>query len=59
MESDPTTEIWYAVAEVIGGRTVAELQQVMSHEEFVGWQIFLARKAQRHELAEGQGKGVS
>lgn len=32
--------------------TVADLDRRMSHREFVAWQVFHARKAQRRELAE-------
>lgn len=31
------------------GRTVAELRQ-MGNDEFVRWQVYYARKAQREEL---------
>lgn len=42
---------WFAIAEAIGGRTIAELQASMGHAEFVGWQVYLGRKAQTRQLA--------
>ena len=36
--------------------TVAELQERMSNAEFVEWQAFYARKAQRREMAEKLAK---
>jgi hypothetical protein len=38
------------LAEILG-RTVDELRQTMSNAEFVQWTRYLARKAQRAELA--------
>lgn len=35
--------------------TVEELGGRMSHAEYVGWQVFYARKRQREELAAEQG----
>jgi hypothetical protein len=29
--------MWHRVAALLGGRTIAELQQVMTHAEFVDW----------------------
>lgn len=43
------------------GRTVAELREGMSNEEYVYWQVYYARKAQRQQLeqlmAQGQRAG--
>jgi len=36
--------------------TVAELESRMSNAEFVEWQIYYARRAQRQELAEKKAK---
>lgn len=36
--------------------TVAELEATMSNDEFVQWQIYHARVAQRQELAEKMAK---
>ncbi|MEU7817059.1 hypothetical protein [Pseudonocardia sp. NPDC049154] len=38
------------------GMTVARLEAEMSNAEFVEWQVFHARKAQRRELAEKMQK---
>lgn len=34
--------------------TVARLRAEMSNEEYVQWQVFLGRKAQRDELAKAR-----
>jgi hypothetical protein len=49
METDPTLEFEFFLAQKLG-RTVAEMRQ-MDNMEFVGWQVYYARKAQREELA--------
>jgi len=36
---------WYAIAETIGGRTVAELKASMSYREFLGWTVYLRNRA--------------
>lgn len=36
--------------------TVADLDARMPHAEFVEWQMFHARKAQRREMAEKMAK---
>lgn len=36
--------------------TVGDLQTRMTNAEFVGWQMFHARKAQRREMAELKAK---
>lgn len=42
------------------GRTVAELREQMSNDEFVRWWAYFSIKAQREELAhlKAQGKSV-
>lgn len=42
---------WYAVAEAIGGRTVAELKATMDYREFMGWTVYLRDRADdaRHQ----------
>jgi hypothetical protein len=52
LEQETTPEgWWYAIAEAIGGRTVAELKAAMGLREFVGWQVYLGRKAQTQQIA--------
>lgn len=36
--------------------TVARLEAEMANAEYVGWQVFLARRRQREELAAAKGK---
>jgi hypothetical protein len=36
--------------------TVGQLNRTMSNGEFVGWQMYYARKAQRRELSEKMAK---
>lgn len=46
IEQQTTDEgAWYAVAEAIGGRTVAELKASMDYRELVGWVVYLNNKA--------------
>ncbi|WP_027934565.1 hypothetical protein [Amycolatopsis thermoflava] len=33
------------------GRTVAELRESLSQDEYVAWTVYFGRKAQRQELA--------
>lgn len=49
METTPELEFEFYLAQKLG-RTVGELRQ-MSNQEFIGWQVFYGRKAQREELA--------
>lgn len=49
MELDPSIEFDYFLADRLK-RTVAELHE-MDHAEYVGWQIYHGRKAQRLEMA--------
>jgi hypothetical protein len=53
MEYDPTLEFEFYLAQKLG-RTVDELRQ-MSAEEFTGWSVYYARKAQKEELARLRG----
>lgn len=39
------------------GRTVAELRETLSAQEFQQWRIYYARKAARIELARGGSGG--
>jgi hypothetical protein len=55
MEADPALEFSYFLAQQLG-RTVAEVGE-MSNEEFVGWSVYYARKAQREELERKRAKG--
>lgn len=52
MEETPDVEWWFVVAETIGA-TVGEAQERMSHLEFVEWQVYLRRKADRERQAAG------
>jgi hypothetical protein len=36
---------WYAIAETLGGRTVAELKASMTYREFIGWCVYLKDRA--------------
>jgi hypothetical protein len=46
IEQQTTDEgAWFAVAEALGGRTVAELKSTMDYREFVGWVVYLTNKA--------------
>lgn len=58
MENEPEAELWFALAELLGGRTVEEWQRAMSYDEWMHWSIYLARKGQRQELASKAGQGV-
>lgn len=57
--ADPSAEFDYYLAERLG-RTVAELRRDMSNAEYVGWEMYYARKAQRAELErlKAESKGV-
>lgn len=37
--------------------TVARLREEMSNREYVEWQVYLGREAQRRELARKQAEG--
>ncbi len=50
MEIDPSIEFDHYLAERLG-MTVADMRARMSGPEYLGWQIYYARKAQRQELA--------
>lgn len=42
IEQQTTDEgAWYAVAQELGGRTVAELKAAMTYREFLGWVVYL------------------
>jgi|1185.fasta_scaffold42123_3 hypothetical protein len=51
METDPAFNLEYVLAEKIGC-TVRELRRRMPMEEFVGWGVFLGRRAQARELTQ-------
>lgn len=50
MEDDPSLEFEYYLADRLG-MTVARLRAEMSNQEYIEWEMFHARKAQRQELA--------
>lgn len=50
METDPTIEYEFFLAEKLG-RTVAELRQTISEHEFVGWAVYHGRRAQDMQMA--------
>lgn len=52
-ETDPDVGWWFAIAEAIGGRTIDELKASMGYAEFIGWQVYLGRRAQVRQLARG------
>lgn len=54
METTPSLEFEFFLAQKLS-MTVAELRE-MSNEEFVGWQVYYGRKAQREELAMARRK---
>jgi hypothetical protein len=56
METEPETEFEFFLAAKLG-RTVAELQAGLSNVEWVGWQVYYGRKAQRDELAMSKAGG--
>lgn len=55
-ESGELNELDFLIAERVG-MTVAELDQRMSHREFVQWYVYIGRQQQRKELARGGGRG--
>lgn len=50
METDPDLEFEFFLAQKLSS-TVDELRLRLSGEEFTGWQVYYARKAQRDEMA--------
>ncbi len=56
MESSPELEFEYYLADRLG-MTVARLREEMPAAEFMGWQVYKGREAQRRELAAKTGKG--
>ncbi|HEX6579218.1 MAG TPA: hypothetical protein VF082_12710 [Jiangellaceae bacterium] len=52
METDPEIEWEYYLADRLG-MTVARLREQMSAEEFLRWQVYHGRRAQRMALAQG------
>lgn len=55
METNPSVEFDFFLSQKLS-MTVAELHQ-MSSAEYVGWQVYYARKAQREEMATAKAKG--
>lgn len=53
MDREPDVEFDYALTERLGWRSVAEMRRGMSAEEWVGWSVYYARKAQRKQLEQG------
>lgn len=54
METNPSLEFEFYLAQRLG-KTLVELRQ-MSQQEFVGWQVYYGRKAQREQIAAAKGK---
>jgi hypothetical protein len=50
MENSPDLEFEFFLAQKLSC-TVDELRRRLSGEEWLGWQVYYARKAQREELA--------
>lgn len=55
-ETNPELEFEFYLADRLG-MTVARMRDEMSADEFMRWDIFHARKAQRMELAALKAKG--
>jgi hypothetical protein len=49
-DANPDVEFEFYLADKLS-RTVAELRESVSNEEFVEWSVYYGRKAQRQELA--------
>lgn len=49
-EASPELEFEFFLADRLG-RTVEELRESMTQDEFVRWMVYHGRKAQRQELA--------
>lgn len=58
LEKDPTLEFEFFLAEKLG-RTLTELRETVSAQEFLYWNIYYARKAQRAELELAKVGGKS
>lgn len=56
IEENADVEFEFFLAEKLR-MTVARLHEEMSHEEFVRWNVYYARKAQLEELAAQKAKG--
>jgi len=56
MEADPTLEFDFYLADRLS-MTVDRMRREMSAEEYLGWSVFHARKAQRAELERKRAKG--
>lgn len=54
METNPALEFEYFLAQKLG-MTVADMRYRMGAGEFVEWQIYYGRKAQRAELEAAGG----
>lgn len=50
MEAHPDIEFDHYLCSKLGGMTVDEMRERMSNLEYVRWQVFYGRKAQREEL---------
>jgi hypothetical protein len=57
METDPDLEFEHYLASKLG-MLVADLRQRMGQLEYVHWQIYFGRKAQREELELARGGGA-
>ncbi len=56
MEANPSIEFDHMLCEKLGGMTVDEMRDRMSNVEYVRWQIYYGRKAQRLELETSKAK---
>lgn len=50
METNPTVEFEFFLAQELG-MTVGDMRARIGCDEFIGWQVYYGRKAQRAELA--------
>jgi hypothetical protein len=55
LEANPDVEFEFFLADRLG-MMVATLRDVMSADEFLGWSMFHARRAQRRQLSELQAR---
>lgn len=56
LETNPDIEFDYYLAEQLG-MTVERLRREMSNSEYLQWNVYYARKAQRTEMARLRGGG--
>lgn len=50
LDAEPDLEFEYFLCAKLGGMTVAEMRQRMTHHEFVVWSRYYAREGQRRQV---------